>query len=82
MFGAISIFMLILVWGNVPALCEIIPVVGGAIGGGISGLMACITLFLMRNTKKVSHKLLIWLGFLIGTFTICFAIALGILSLL
>lgn len=79
---AISIFLLILVWGNTPALCAIIPVIGGAIGGAISGVAAFVNLFLMKKTKNVSVKLLIWLGMLVATFLVCFVIALGILMVM
>ncbi len=79
---SVSIFVLILIWGNVPALGQIVPVVGGAIGGAISGLTGCLCLFLMRNTKNVVHKLLIWLGLFVGTFLICFLIGFAILIIL
>ena len=78
---AISSVMLILVWGNVPALCEIIPIVGGAIGGGISGLAAGVTLFLMKKTKNAGVKLLVWIGMLAATFLVCFLIAWSILAM-
>ena len=75
MVCSVSIFMLILIWGNVPALCEILPVVGGAIGGAISGLAACVNLLMMKKAKNVVQKLLIWLGIFVGTFFVCFLIA-------
>ena len=34
---SLPIFMLIIIWGNSVPLCKIIPVMGGAIGGAISG---------------------------------------------
>ncbi|MCI6357331.1 MAG: hypothetical protein MR766_01685 [Erysipelotrichaceae bacterium] len=36
---AILPFVFILIWGNVPALVQILPVIGGAIGGVVSALM-------------------------------------------
>ena len=79
---SISIFVLILVWGNSVALCSIVPIVGGAIGGGISGALGVTNLFVMKSIKNVWLKLLVWLGFLIGTFLICFAIGMAIVSAL
>ena len=76
------IFALILIWGNSTALCAILPVVGGAIGGGISGLMLCVNLLLMKSTNKLWLKLLIWLGMIIATVLICHVIALAFLSVL
>ena len=74
------ICVFVLTWGNSPSLCKIFPIVGGAIGGGISGMTACMNLFLMRETKKVSFKLLIWLGMFLGTIAVCFLIAQFILG--
>lgn len=79
---SISIFVLILIWGNSSKLCSIIPVVGGAIGGGISGAMAIVTLASMKSAKSVKAKLVVWLGMLVGTFAICAALAFVILGLL
>ena len=77
---SVFIFAFVLTWGNSPSLCKIFPIVGGAIGGGISGMTTCMNLFLMRETKKVSFKLLIWLGMFLGTIAVCFLIAQFILG--
>lgn len=77
---SVLICSFILVWGNVPALCEILPLVGGAIGGGISGVTACTNLLLMKQTKNVGLKLLIWLGMFLATVLICFLVAAFILT--
>ena len=74
-FCSVLIFAFVLIWGNVPSLCRIFPIVGGAIGGGISGMTACMNLFLMRETKKVSFKLLIWLVMFVATILPCFLVA-------
>ena len=79
-FCSALIFAFVLIWGNVPSLCRIFPIVGGAIGGGISGMTACMNLFLMRGTKKAGFKLLIWLGMFLGTIVVCFLIAQFILG--
>lgn len=78
---SISIVVFILIWGNIPALCQIIPLVGGAIGGAIGGIALCLNLLLMRKVKSVWQKLLIWLGCFAGTVLVCFAIAMSILIL-
>ena len=75
------ICMLIMVWGNSAALCKIFPLVGGAIGGGISGGMAVVNLLMMKKSENVGKKLLIWLGILAATVLACFVIAKAILSL-
>lgn len=74
-FCSVLICAFVLIWGSVPQLCRIFPIVGGAIGGGISGMTACMNLFLMIGTKKVGFKLLIWLGMFLGTIAVCFLIA-------
>ena len=81
-FCSVLICVFVLTWGNAPSLCRIVPIVGGAIGGGISGMTACMNLFLMRETKKVGFKLLIWLGMFLGTIAICFLIAQFILGVI
>lgn len=77
---AILIFVVVLIWGNSPALCSIIPIVGGAIGGGISGAMGCGALILMKSTNNILYKILIVLGMFMATILICFVIALGLIS--
>lgn len=64
-------FILIMVWGNTVTLCRIVPVVGGAIGGGISGLMSCANCYAIRNVKKLWLKILISVLMLGATFGIC-----------
>jgi hypothetical protein len=80
-FCSALIFAFVLIWGNIPDLCEIIPIVGGAIGGGISGLGACVSLFLMKRTKNAGLKLLVWLGMFVATILLCFLVAEFILML-
>lgn len=73
-------FVFIMVWGNVPSLIKIFPVVSGAIGGLISGIFAVVSLYVMKLTKKPYWKILIGLGFFVLTVLICYLIALAILS--
>ncbi len=72
---SIAIFAVILVWGNSAYLCSIFPVIGGAIGGGVSGLMAVLNLQAMKSAKTIAAKLGIWIGMLIATIVICFLLA-------
>lgn len=73
-------FILIMVWGNSVQLCEIVPVVGGAIGGAISALMGIVNLFIIRSVKPVWLKVIISIAFLGATYLICFLIGYAILS--
>ena len=70
-----------LVWGNSVALCNIFPVVGGAIGGGLCALFAMLSLSISKSTENVSRKLLIGAVFLGVTIVVCHVIALSLLSL-
>ena len=67
-------FLFIMVWGNVVALCAIVPVVGGAIGGAISGAIGVLNLFIIKGVKQIWLKILIS----IVAFGICFLICFGI----
>ncbi|MBQ7408484.1 MAG: hypothetical protein IJW13_04345 [Clostridia bacterium] len=77
---SVLIFILIVIWGSNPWLCSIIPIVGGAIGGGISGVMLLVNLSVMKIVKKAWQKLLVWIGFTCATFFLCHVIALALLS--
>ena len=72
--------VMVLIWGNSPALCEIFPIVSGAIGGAVAGGMGVVSIYLMKTTKKFLYKILIGLGVFVATLLICFVIAELILS--
>ena len=76
-------FALIMLWGNNPQLCSLIPVVGGAIGGGLGGAGVIITMLSVRDKKgfgKVLTGLLIALAtFVIGA-VLGFAIVLAMMG--
>lgn len=76
---AILPFVINIVWGNNVVLFSIIPIVGGAIGGGICGAMSLMSMLLMKKANEIWKKLLIGIGMLAGSFLICFAIAMLIL---
>lgn len=52
----------VIIWGNIPQLCLIIPVVGGAIGGAVSILFSCLGIFYSKIVNK-KYKLLASIGF-------------------
>ena len=75
-------FILILVWGNSVSLCSILPVVGGAIGGGLSAVLAFITFIAIKSTNKIWLKILIALAGAAVTFLICCGIGEAIVAAL
>lgn len=76
---AILPFIFDIIWGNVPVLCSIFPVVGGAIGGAITALGGILILNYIKQTSKVKYKILIGIGGFVATILVCFLIALMIL---
>ena len=79
---SIAIFVLVLIWGNNTYLCSIVPIIGGAIGGAISGGMGILNLRAMKSVKNVAVKLAVWLAMLIATLGICFVFGIVFLSAL
>lgn len=77
---SILMFAFIIVWGNSPTLCAIFPVVGGAIGGAISGVCAVLNVYFAGKTKNPLFKLLIGLGIFAVMLVVCYAIAAAILA--
>ena len=76
---SILIFIFILIWGNSVKLCNIIPLVGGAIGGAISGALSVTNLIEMKSIKPVWGKILVFVGFFAINFLVCYLIAMLIL---
>ena len=68
---AVLPFMLFIVWGNLPALCRIVPIVGGALGGAIGGLLVVLEIYLMRISKPL------WLKIVIGVLGLGVAFGIG-----
>ncbi len=73
-------FILICIWGNSQTLCSIFPVVGGAIGGAISGGMSIVSLMFMKKQKSFIGIILVSLISLIVTVLSCYLIAVILLS--
>ena len=77
---SVLMFIFVIVWGNSPTLCEIFPIVGGAIGGFVSALFAMLNVSLANKTKKSLFKILIGLGLFVATVLVCYAITSALLS--
>ena len=73
-------FILILIWGNSVALCEIVPIVGGFVGGLISAVFSFLNLIILKKLKNIWLKVLVSVATLGLTFLVCFLIALAILG--
>ena len=79
---SLAIFFFVIIWGASPSLCLIFPIIGGAIGGAVSGMMTLVCLYVMKSVKPVWLKLLLWLAFFAATLAICFVLALVFVALL
>ena len=77
---SVAIFALVLVWGNTPALVSILPVVGGAIGGAISGLFMILNLIIIKQIKNIWLKAAISLGMCVAAFLICAGVGAAIVG--
>lgn len=76
-------FLLIMIFSNIPYLAKNgFPVVGGAIGGGISGALCVLSFYTMTMTRKPLWKVLISLAFVIGTILICYLLGTVIIAML
>ena len=75
-----SSLILVLIWGNVPDLVKIFPVVGGLIGGAISGGFSMAALIYGKGTKNILVKLLIALVTTVIVFVICGLIGFAIIG--
>ena len=70
-----------IVWSNVPSLCSIFPLVGGALGGVIMGVCAVASYMLTRVVQKPVYKILIiFAGFLLNV-ALCFGVGMIIIAL-
>ena len=73
-------FGTVMAWGNNVALCSIVPIVGGAIGGAVCGFMAPLTIGLLRSVRGIGKKIALALGMALAAFAINFLLALALLS--
>ena len=75
-------FILIMVWGNSPELCAILPMVGGAVGGAVGGVFMVISVMKMRSATTVLKKILTGLALTVAAIFCAHVIALLFLLLL
>lgn len=78
----IALAVLLLIWGNTVALCSIIPVIGGLIGGACIGVFLFLELFVCSKLKKAHHKLLAIFGLFLANFLVNFLLALVFIAAL
>lgn len=78
---AVCILCIGIVLGNSP-FAAVFPLVGGALGGAISGVMAVLALMVVKPIPKVPVKLLVGIGLLALTFFICHIVGLLFLAAL
>ena len=74
-------FLLIVIWGNSVQLCSIVPVVGGALGGGLGGAGLGLAMALTRE-KPLLRKIVIALLVTAGTFAVGAALGFAVLMAL
>ena len=77
----VLMFVFILIWGNVPYLFNIIPTMGGVIGGIIAAVFAFCSCIFMKRSKNIFLKILIFIACFAVAFILCWLIALAILSI-
>lgn len=70
---SVLIVAFVCVWSNVVACVQILPILGGGIGGAISGIFAIACLLAMKAVNKVWLKLVIWVLFFAATILALFA---------
>ena len=80
-FLAIIPCLFLITWGNIPSLCAIFPVVGGAIGGALGGVGAVVALLIMKSKKNPLFKALAGIIVAVATILIAYLLAIAILSL-
>ena len=76
---SILMFAFVVIWGSSPSLCEIFPMIGGALGGIVSALFAMTNILITTNIKKPILKLLVSLGFFAIDVLACYIAAVSIL---
>ena len=74
-------FILVLIWGNVPSLLAILPIVGGAIGGAIGGGVSAANLMFMKTQKNIGGKIIVSLIACAVAIMICYLVGILILSI-
>ena len=75
-------FLFLMSWGNSSALCNIFPVVGGALGGLLGGIAIVISLMFIKKQKSLLYKILIGIAVFAVTIFIAFITALALLQII
>ena len=75
-------WIVMLVWGIVPNLYAIWPVLGGALGGALHAILALTAMLGMKSTKNIALKFVIWLGIFIGTMILSGILAINLALIL
>ena len=81
--GACALMWIVmLVWGIVPNLYAIWPVLGGALGGALHAILALTAMLGMKSTKNIALKFAIWLGVFIGSMILSGILAINLALIL
>ena len=80
---AVLPFAFVMIWQFMPLdIYFTFPIVGGAIGGAISGGLGFASLAIMKKTNNPLFKVLIGLAFFILVAVICYIVAYAMLSMM
>ncbi|MBR6788286.1 MAG: hypothetical protein IKM44_00565 [Clostridia bacterium] len=75
-------FVFTLIWSNIPQCVLIFPIVGGAIGGGVSAIILMAGMFVSRLMKTTPLKLIITITFCALTILALYLIGLLVLQIM
>ena len=78
----VSLFLFVIIWGNIPSLCAIVPLVGGAIGGMVSGVMCVCAIIVSKLIPHPALKIIVILAMAGAAFLINFGIGSAIIAML
>jgi hypothetical protein len=82
-FAACALMWIVmLVWGIVPNLYAIWPVLGGALGGALHAILALTAMLGMKSTKNIALKFAIWIGVFIGSMILSGILAINLALIL
>lgn len=79
---SVLMFSFVMVWGNSVTLVKILPLIGGALGGGVSGIFAALNIISTRYTKNAWVKLVLGVVFFAATIVSCYVLARIVISAL
>ena len=71
-----------IIWGNSVTLCKIVPIIGGAIGALICGLLGAFGLVTIKKCSTIWQRTLVVIGTFVLSVLICYLLALAILSVI